>query len=303
MRYVITLTLVVGFLNGWSQTVTAKSGLLVKPPANIEIVSTISGKEIPSTSVAVVPKDNNATKSTGIRCLGSKMPDPLIVIDGYIAEDGLEQIDPDMVESITILKEAAATCIWGCRGSNGVIIITTKTFRKKIVVKDGVTGTELSDATISYTCQRRPITITTDKQGVAILDKFRIKQEYPITVSSKGYQDVNTVIVNNKHDQIIFLTKDSHTADVIADSSCLSVYPNPVQRGQRFTINVPAKASNQSILKIAGINGQQQFSNSLTGNKSVVTVPISTSWAPGVYIIRLTDESTHTIQSAKLIIQ
>lgn len=52
--------------------------------------------------------------------------DPLIVLDGFIYEGNIDNINPNDVENITILKDAAATSIWGARAGNGVIVITTK---------------------------------------------------------------------------------------------------------------------------------------------------------------------------------
>jgi TonB-dependent starch-binding outer membrane protein SusC len=53
--------------------------------------------------------------------------DPLIVLDGIPFEGGnLNDINPDEVKSIEILKDASATAIYGSRGANGVILITTK---------------------------------------------------------------------------------------------------------------------------------------------------------------------------------
>ena len=60
--------------------------------------------------------------------------DPLIVIDGLAMDNqgvkglanGLSMVNPNDIESFTVLKDASATAIYGSRGSNGVIIITTK---------------------------------------------------------------------------------------------------------------------------------------------------------------------------------
>ncbi len=51
---------------------------------------------------------------------------PLYVIDGVISNAGLDVIAPQDIESIEILKDASSTAIYGSRGSNGVILITTK---------------------------------------------------------------------------------------------------------------------------------------------------------------------------------
>ncbi|MGB3588951.1 MAG: SusC/RagA family TonB-linked outer membrane protein, partial [Tunicatimonas sp.] len=52
--------------------------------------------------------------------------DPLYVVDGFIGGVGLNSINPNDIESIEILKDASATAIYGSRGANGVVIITTK---------------------------------------------------------------------------------------------------------------------------------------------------------------------------------
>lgn len=56
--------------------------------------------------------------------------DPLIVLDGFIYEGNIGNIDPNNIESISILKDAAASSIWGARAGNGVIVITSKEGRR-----------------------------------------------------------------------------------------------------------------------------------------------------------------------------
>lgn len=51
---------------------------------------------------------------------------PLLVVDGQPVNHSLESINPDDIESLTILKDAAATSLYGVRASNGVIVVTTK---------------------------------------------------------------------------------------------------------------------------------------------------------------------------------
>lgn len=51
---------------------------------------------------------------------------PLIVIDNFPYEGDIESINPNDIETVTILKDAAAASIWGARAGNGVIVITTK---------------------------------------------------------------------------------------------------------------------------------------------------------------------------------
>ncbi|MFD1630278.1 TonB-dependent receptor [Pseudopedobacter beijingensis] len=52
--------------------------------------------------------------------------DPLVVVDGVERADFLNSLDPNEIESISILKDASSTALYGVRGANGVIIVTTK---------------------------------------------------------------------------------------------------------------------------------------------------------------------------------
>ena len=74
--------------------------------------------------------------------------DPLIVIDGLAmdnqgikgAPNALAMVNPQDIESFTVLKDASATAIYGSRGSNGVIIITTKKGRKNMAPQVSYNG-------------------------------------------------------------------------------------------------------------------------------------------------------------------
>jgi TonB-dependent SusC/RagA subfamily outer membrane receptor len=51
---------------------------------------------------------------------------PLYILDGVQVENALSLIAPQDIQSVDVLKDAAATAIYGARGANGVIVITTK---------------------------------------------------------------------------------------------------------------------------------------------------------------------------------
>jgi TonB-dependent SusC/RagA subfamily outer membrane receptor len=51
---------------------------------------------------------------------------PLYVVDGIIVDNALSTLSPQDIQSIDVLKDASATAIYGARGANGVVIITTK---------------------------------------------------------------------------------------------------------------------------------------------------------------------------------
>jgi len=85
-------------------------------------------------------QNTNPQNTTGISIRGLSTIngplDPLIVVDNFIYEGSIDNINPNDVESVTILKDAAATSIWGARAGNGVIVITTKKgkFNQKVKI-------------------------------------------------------------------------------------------------------------------------------------------------------------------------
>jgi len=73
---------------------------------------------------------------------------PLIVVDNFPYDGNLSNINPNDMESITILKDAAAASIWGARAGNGVIIITTKkgkTSKTRVELNSSITWQQKPD--------------------------------------------------------------------------------------------------------------------------------------------------------------
>lgn len=71
------------------------------------------------------PQNTTGISIRGLSTINGPL-DPLIVLNDFIYDGDINNINPNDVESITILKDAAAASIWGARAGNGVIVITTK---------------------------------------------------------------------------------------------------------------------------------------------------------------------------------
>lgn len=87
-------------------------------------------KETTASSFSVIgrPPSHNIFLQGVSTLRGSALSEnqPLIVLDNFPYEGDLNMINPNDVESISILKDAAAAAIWGAKAGNGVIVITTK---------------------------------------------------------------------------------------------------------------------------------------------------------------------------------
>lgn len=98
--------------------------LLSTPAANV--TQAIAGK-IPgliTTQTSGAPGDDDATLNIRGRATFAGDGSPLVLVDGV--ERSFSQIAPDDIESISVLKDASATAVYGVRGANGVILVTTK---------------------------------------------------------------------------------------------------------------------------------------------------------------------------------
>lgn len=84
---------------------------------------------------------NNPTVSIRGRSTLFANAEPLIVYDGFPYEGAIDQINPADIESISILKDAAAASIWGTRASNGVIVLTSKKGNKNKKLEIGLSST------------------------------------------------------------------------------------------------------------------------------------------------------------------
>lgn len=99
---------------------------LLKTPAS-SLANALTGKVTGLSTVQTTGRPGGDDPSVYVRGVGSlseSLSKPLMLVDGV--ERSFFQLDPNEVEDITILKDASATAVFGVRGANGVIIVTTK---------------------------------------------------------------------------------------------------------------------------------------------------------------------------------
>lgn len=124
---------------------SVKSDELMKVPTT-DATQALSGR---LAGVQIVQTDGQPGSEASIRVRGgisiTQSNEPLYVIDGFPTEDGMSSLDPADIESIDVLKDASATAIYGARGANGVVLITTKSGQGK-----GGKGTVTFDAYIGF---------------------------------------------------------------------------------------------------------------------------------------------------------
>ncbi|MFL9843216.1 alpha-2-macroglobulin family protein [Flavobacterium rhizosphaerae] len=95
---------------------------------NVSFIESLQG-QVPGLNITAGSGEPGANSTVILRGIGSINGDiqPLYIIDGVpLSEDDLRKINSNEITNLEILKDAAATAIYGSRGANGVIIITTK---------------------------------------------------------------------------------------------------------------------------------------------------------------------------------
>lgn len=108
----------------------AISHVTTKDIENIPATSINQAIQGKMTGVQVRMSDPRPGGSTSIQVRGNNSiqygTSPIYVVDGVVMEGGFDLINPNDVASIDVLKDASATAIYGSRGANGVVLITTK---------------------------------------------------------------------------------------------------------------------------------------------------------------------------------
>lgn len=148
--------------------------------------------------------------------------DPLIVIDGVAMDNNgikglsnpLSMVNPQDIESFSVLKDASATAIYGSRGSNGVIIITTKKGHK---------GTQ-----VSY---NGSFTVSMKKKTIDVMsgDQYRDFVANLFGTSSDAYKALGTANTNWQDE--IYRTAISHDHNITVSGSLGKILPYRVSLG------------------------------------------------------------------------
>jgi TonB-linked SusC/RagA family outer membrane protein len=159
-------------------------------------------------------KAQGATQDFSIRGLSSlSSTQPLIVVDNFIYKGDLNNLNPNDIQSVTVLKDAASASIWGAQSGNGVIVITTK--------KGGYNQPLAISLNTNFSVQNKPDLYYNrnflDANDFINTEQYLFNQGfYNSTLTSKKYPLVSPVIqlLNDAKKGVI--TQDQATAEINA---------------------------------------------------------------------------------------
>lgn len=204
----------------------------------------------------------------GVRSIGASSA-PLYVVDGMILQSsGIDGINPQDIESIEVLKDASATAVYGARGANGVVLVTTKKGREGKVSLNyagTVTFSHLSDVADYFSASEW---IDYARQAYYNAGSYAATngsfapdydQDYKFFGSSVGWKNIEQAWVNGKYHPELVGSYDwvaqakqtgithEHTLSVSGGTDKIKAYGSfgylnqqGVEKGQgfsRFTVN------------------------------------------------------------------
>lgn len=213
-----------------------------------------------------------------VRGSGSKTNsnEPLYVIDGVPTNDDLSNINPTDIQKIDVLKDAAATSIYGSRASNGVVIITTKNGIHKNLSKKQL-DKKLKELELKKSTPK-PIEVSQEDYGSFVENQFESPKSAPLStfsidVDNASYTNVRRFINNGQS-----VPKDAVRVEEMMNFFKYK-YPQP-QDQHPFSINTEYSDCpwnpKHRLLKI-GLQGKNIPMESLPASNLVFLIDVSGS--------------------------
>lgn len=166
-------------------------------PTNIQnaLKGKVSGVQIISNSGQ--PGSDSKIRIRGIGTTNDS--DPLYIVDGMPSEEGINHLNPSDIESIEILKDAASAAIYGSRGANGVVLVTTKKGQKgrATVNYEFTYGIQNPSKKVEFLNAAEYKTIMTEMAAVNNIDPYPISGNYD-TDWQEALRNKNAPIMNHK---------------------------------------------------------------------------------------------------------
>jgi len=241
-----------------------------------------------------------------LRCRSTLVAnEPLLVVNGVAKKfDQLKALDPKDIAEIHILKDAAATAIYGCRASSGVIVITVKE-QRRYQVRDKFTGNAIPFAGVRLIAKADTVIARADKNGLIKTTPMNPYTNYVATVDAEGYrtQQFDLPVAFATETKELFLSKDITATK--NNTAATAIFPNPVLKGTACTIEWTNSSTAKVNVVITDMTGLVTSRQVVQSNKGLNRVACNTTTGvkTGTYCITLVDESGTVISRNKLTIQ
>ncbi|AMP99818.1 TonB-dependent receptor [Pedobacter cryoconitis] len=184
--------------------------------------------------------------------------DPLIVIDNFPFDGNLQDINPNDVESITVLKDAAAASIWGARAGNGVIVITSKKGKLNSPVKISF-NSNVTIGAIPDLYARNTI-LSSDYINI---EKRLFSEGYYNTTITTGYQPLTPVV------ELLLQKRNNPSLGTQIDAEIEALKQNDIRKDldkyiyqksvyQQYSLNLRGGGKNNSFFVSGGLDRNKE---------------------------------------------
>lgn len=236
------------------------------------LIGTVSGLQIMPNSG--IPGSSKPILIRGMSTVNANS-NPLYVINGKIADSkSFINLNPNTIESISVLKDASATAIYGNRGSNGVIIIKTK----KLSKKERKAFEKLQKVQDSITISKQIQKQNNEEYDAFVENPFELTKNqsvstFSIDVDKAAYSNIRRMINNGET-----VNKNAVRIEEMINYFKYD-YPQP-KNNQPFSINTEYNDSpwnsQHKLLKI-GLQGKEIPTDKLPNSNFVFLIDVSGS--------------------------
>ncbi len=286
--------------------------------------------------------ENTNVTTVGTRCYATCTNcEPLFVIDGIPVENKLiTDLDPNTIERITVLKNAAATALYGSEGRNGVIIITTNgLIIRKFIIKDFLDGSRIAGATVLFSSaadKNDKLQIVANDSGVVTTNMLKRSAKYQMTVSAVGHKTVEELF-ENRYSTVtkeillareimtcpevvvtcfdcvrtircgyrITVTRTREVIEAKQQAESFIVFPNPISKGGVLNIKFKTTDNEKKTIRVLSSDGRILSAIPVNADKAVNNFQLQTDgrWSAGIYFVQLVYENGKIAASERIVVQ
>lgn len=228
---------------------------------NVNAPAQLLQGKVPGLSIYNKGGDPNSTPTIrlrGISTVGANT-EPLVVIDGVIGAS-LDNVDPNDIETINVLKDGSAAAIYGSRGSSGVILVTTKKGERSSSQTSGEDNTRINyNGYLAIDAIQNEIDVMSPSEyinaggndlgsqtdWIDLVTRTSVSQVHNLSVSggsvntqyrvSTNFRDINGILEGSGFDQINARANINHSA--IDNRLNVSLNLASTKREQNFSFN------------------------------------------------------------------
>jgi TonB-linked SusC/RagA family outer membrane protein len=255
---------------------------------NIPVASALQALQGKAAGVNIIQNTGAPGSNTTIKIRGTGTindADPLYVVDGFIV-DGIDHLNPSDIANVEIFKDAASSAIYGARGANGIVVVTTKS--------GGKDGTKISfDTYAGFSNPWKTIPVMNIEQFALMQDYINGLSNY--SADGRLYYSKDPATQEFYFDQTKF-----HRVDTIRSNSPANWWDAITQTGikQQYNLSISGGNEKNKYLVSAGYYDEKGIVKTSEYNRFNARLNLDNQLMPG---LNLTTNVLYTNEKRNII--